>query len=538
MKLRKKSFSSKNVFLEKWPFPTGEPVVLHWIKSPMMKGDEKQWMMDVVFKRPNGTLSDLSVPWGLLPMLRLGKEFIDGFATGCNDIGEVSNISFSDKASLKVEESFTAVSKNRYELSTKNNLQEKCVIIFDGAQTVVIPCLEIIRFFFAINKTIAHKLLQPFDFSELVVASIEDKEVFLEFTRQIPQYILSDLFLKFITRTFFDPAWSESLRQIYIEREKQIITTHLKPSNLIPLKCLPPVYKKSIWQVRAIQDGKRIFVLEILKCIDKKPGIFKSIEYTHPGFYSYDKRKHFPAPDDLINYKNKLKVNRTPAGPSGIKNPIIIKNPVPAYIQEEPIEIIKIPYVTKPEGYNSYGIGINVGKTKVDKGKAITISFNDEGKQGNSLAAEFIPTEDNVDVPKGLKDFFKAINAIKNLNPNLDISHTINTTPENSALAHCELGLRKYALVRVKNMGSEVYIIEFDLSDGHSISTILFSPADLKFVERLFDEFIIGQGNWAMEKLEKIISANDIMIDWAKHTSTEPFLWGDRILQKLYKIAG
>jgi hypothetical protein len=537
MKLGRKSFKLDNIFLEKWPFPKGASTTLHWIKSPEMIGEEKQWMMDVVFKQPNGVFKDVQVPWGMLPMLRLGKEFVDGFETGNNEIGDTFNISFSKNTSLKVEEAFSAVSKNRYELRTKNNLHELCVIMFDGVQTVVIPCLEIIRFFFALNKMLALKTLQPFDFSELVAADIKDQEVFLEFTKQIPKYLLNPMLVKLFARLFADENWFESWQQIYIEREKQITNIHLKSENPISLKCIPPVYKNSIWQVRAIQDGKRLFVLEILRCVDKNPSIIQKVEYIHPRSYIREKTKYFPGSEYSVDYSVKLRVNRTSSGPKTTKNPLTIENLTPGYIEEDPIEIKEISHKSKIEGYSFVGIGINPKKSKLGKNKDITVSFNDDSKLGNSIAAEFIPTQDDVDVPKGLKDFFKAINIMKRLNPNLEISHSINTTPEYSGLAYCGLGVRKYALVKVTNMGPEVYIIEFDLSDGHSISTILFSPADLKFVERLFNEFIVGQGNWAKEDLEeKIIKEEQYKVNWVKHTSKEPHSWGERILQKAVDV--
>jgi hypothetical protein len=161
--------------------------------------------------------------------------------------------------------------------------------------------------------------------------------------------------------------------------------------------------------------------------------------------------------------------------------------------------------------------------------------LNEEARKGDLPVAEFLPFTDinKLDVGPGLKDFFQAVTVMKELKPEWDITYVINTVPLESVLAYCGMNPRKYALVKINFSKSEAYIIEFDLSDGHSISTILFCPGYMDFVDALFGEYIIGQGNWAREELKDI---KTIKIDWAKHTSIDSNLWGQRLIDKIVKI--
>jgi hypothetical protein len=243
-------------------------------------------MLVIVFKRPNGILKDVSLPWGALPAIRLGKEFVDGVPTWENTLGKNYSLDFSAGASFKTQTAIT-ISPNVYPLKTRPNLGEYCVVIFDKELTVIVPCLEIIRFFFAVNKQMAYRTLQPFNFSDLVPASMEQDKVLLAFTRQIPHNALNKLLAKVIAQVLYDPSWSEAWKNIYISREEQTLNVDHDFNEVIPLKAIPPVYKNSIWEVRALQDGKRLLVLEIISYTDGNPSPFHFLDFTHPRSRKY-----------------------------------------------------------------------------------------------------------------------------------------------------------------------------------------------------------------------------------------------------------
>lgn len=524
-------------YFSKWPFPEEEQVIMYWLKSPNMTGRNKQWMMDIVFKRANGELFDFPVPWGCLPMLRFGKEFINGLPTG-NDVGHTLNLSFSESARYKVEEAYTAISQKNYELVTKENLRELCIVIFDAGQTVVIPCIEIIRFFFAVNKLLTYQIIQLYNFQDLVTATLEDRMVQLEFSRRFSYRSIqkNPLVVKVLASILFESFWNESWRGVYTSwTEKNFINTGGTEKS-IPLRCIPPVYQNCSWIVRAIPDGRRIFIQEIYALNNKSEISFDNVRFIHPGSRKKDKKRHVNSTKTKEeNVEVKIDRNENKA-PTNYNNPYLLQNKLPVHMETHVVTIEEIPWVTENNGTGLSGEpeGVSIIKTGRSKSK-ITVSLNEIGGQGEVQAAEFIPLTEKSEVPNGLHSFFEAINAIKESNKNIQIEYSIGIVPENSVLAYCKVNSRQYALVKISLYDIAGYIMELDLSDGHSLSTIIFKPIEEGLnltvqVGKLLVDYITRQGFWARKELEE---EKIIKINWAKHTSMVPDEWGYRLLKKI-----
>ncbi len=524
-------------YFSNWPFPKDEPVTIHWLKSPIMKGQNKQWMMDITFKRISGELVDFPVPWGCLPMLRYGKEFINGLPTG-NDLGSTLNLSFSKNARYKIEQAFTAISPKNYKLVTKENLQELCVIIFDEGQTVVIPCIEIIRSFFAVNKLLTYQILQLYNFQDLVTANFENRSVQLEFSRRFSYRSIqkNELIVKILANVLFDTSWNESWRGVFTSRAKKNFADADGLEKVIPLKCIPPVYQNCLWTVRAIKDGKRILVQEIYNTNNNDIGSFDYVGYIHPGSKKKDKNQLINSTKTKeTNVEAKIDRDENKA-PSNNNNPYLLQNELPVHKDTHVIAIEEIPWAI---GKNKTGLsgeteGVAIVRTGQLKRK-ITVSLNEIGGQGQVQAAEFVALTDKSEIPKGLSSFFKAINATKEINKNIKIDYSIGKVPENSVLAYCKGSSRQYGLVKLSLYEIVGYIMDLDLSDEHGLSTIIFKPKKeglnlASLVVDLLVENITRQGFWAREKVESI---NKIKVSWAKHTSLEPEAWGKRLFEKV-----
>jgi hypothetical protein len=523
-------------YFSKWPFPEDEPVTMYWLKSPVMSGRNKQWMMDIVFKRINGELIDFPVPWGCLPMLRYGKEFINQLPTG-NDLGYTLNLSFSENAKYKIEEAYTAISPKNYQLVTKDNLQELCVIIFDTGKTVVIPCIEIIRFFFAVNKLLAYRIIQLYNFQDLVAATAEERTVQLDFTRRVSYRSIqrNPLVVKVLANILFDSFWAESWRGVYTSRTVNIFTNSDNPDRIIPLQCIPPVYQDCSWTVRAINDGKRVFVQEIYALNNNQAGTFDNIRFIHPGSRKRDKRSFINSTKTKgTNVEAKIDRDENKA-PSNNNDPYLLQNELPIHKEKHVITIEEIPWVigTNKTGLSGETEGVTLVKTGRLKRK-ITVSLNENGGQGEIHAAEFAALTDKSEIPNGLYSFFKAINAIKETHSNIKIDYSIGNVPESSVLAYCGVNSRQYGLIKLSLHDIASYIMELDLSDGHGLSTIIFKLKKeglnlTSLVVDLLVDNITRQGFWAREKVERI---DKIKVNWAKHTSIEPEAWGQRLIKK------
>jgi hypothetical protein len=535
MSRHKKTIIPITGYFDHWPFSPGESEIVHWYRSPQMTGDDKQWMMEIIFRRPDGSLQELNLPWGTFPKIRLGMEFIDGLGTSVNKVGEDYQFELSDRATFRIEKAIT-ISPKIYPLKTHENLREYCVVIFDKALTLVVPCLELIRFFFAVNKIMAFRVLQPFNFGDLVSASIDEKSVFLNYTKKMPSYILNRFMAKFLAKILFNPSWSEAWKSVYIGREEQMLDGSLACKDLIPLRAYPPVYSNSAWEVRGLNEGKRIIVMEIISCIDKNLSPFNQVGYNkHFNIYTQEHVKHYSKKTkSLINHETKAKISRSKIGSKNGGNPILIRSGMPLHEEEEKILIKENRIEDTIDGIKWTMVPVGVNPEK-DKLKDIKVSFNDESRKGTLPAGEFFSIVDIRDksIPQGLRKFFDALNFMKELDEELSIDYSIDIVPAESVLSYCGINPRKFAFVEIKSSGKLVYIIEFDISDEHNISTLIFSPNKLGMPNEIIRQYIIGQGNWAKEKLKE---NKDVLFDWGKHTSSDYIFWGKRLYDKISSI--
>ena len=270
-----------NFSFDKWPFKTDESVILYWLRSPSMKGNHKQWMMEAVFKTSEGHLKPVTMPWGALPGLRLGMEFKNKRPIRINNEGKHFDFQFSNEASFIFEEAAQSISPKVYPLKSHDNLQELCIVFFDhiNKHTIVIPCLELLRFFFGLNKMLCHQIFQPFDMSNIVLAEHNNDKVLVNFQQSVPRAVINPILVEVIARILFDSLWTESWNHVYCDRENKLKSNQ---KSVIPLEFFPPVFKNCCWDVRGLQDGKRIFVLEILGYRNGNPAPFSKIEYTRP----------------------------------------------------------------------------------------------------------------------------------------------------------------------------------------------------------------------------------------------------------------
>lgn len=512
--------------INEWPFPKGEPITLHWLRSPRVEGDGKHWTVDAVFKTAGGALKDVSLPWGIIPVLRLGMVFIDGEPVSFHSSqAEERTLIFSKQAVIKIQKAINSISPATYPLKSRQNLEELCAVIFDQGQVIVIPCLEVMRCFFTVNKVMAHRLLRPFGFGDFVLGEKDGPKISLEFTKRLPRKIFNDFLRRTIALIMFEPIWTQAWSNVYMVREAEIISKQLEPKSAIPLNCIPPVLKDSIWNVKAVQDGKRVLVLEILGYKGHMKNSFNEVSYSEPQ-PQIPNRAHYRSKRKLSAYLPATRIKRSRSKPTNIGNPVLINNQTTLQEFDIPIRVKKALNKLGVSGIKRVGLGGEMDSNN----KEGLVSLSEESGKGSTQAAEFLPITSSFNIPDGLKRFFRAIEAMKKIDRSLKISFSIHEVPLDSSLAFCGSERRRYAWVKVTCRNSEVSVLEFDLSDEHGISTILFSPIATNIRETLVSKYIIGNGNWDKRKILKLQGIN---VDWAVHRSTQPHIWASRVYNKI-----
>lgn len=511
----------------KWPFNNGERVVLHWLRSPFMFGENKQWYLTASFKRRDNSFIELDLPWGALPLLKIGREYVDGYDTANNDLGKSFSIDLSAKASITIEKAVNTIPRSIHFLHNKENFNEHCAVIRNGSMTIVVPCLEVVRSFFVINKMLAQAILRPDSFNNICGVEYDEKEgsVEISFADKIPCKLLTKSLAKRMALILCDKDWNSSWAQVY---HRMNLPENID-SNLSKLVCCPPIYSSCSWHVRALQKGSIIVVLELVGITPEKPFPFKDIKFRHPLSGSgragragsqFSKKEREPK----SRHAGILGINQAGMAARNILSPRTNK-----------IIVSFLKYSDEPNITETASAG-SVSLLQPDSDYVITktakynsrrlicdqVSLDDEGGPGVIESAEFLPIEDSNSVPKSFENFINAIKLIINSVADIEARYMIRTIPEGSALYRINgRKHRQYALVFLTYLSRTAFILEIDASDNHEISTIIFKIVSGDFreiVKKMLVEYISGTGCWDRDRLD---SDNAIEYSLSRHRTVE-----------------
>lgn len=526
--------------LGSWPYPADMPAHLCWLKSPMHIGKNKHWQQKALFQGQNGEYHEQVLPWGIVPSLKLGEVYLGGKVSAMPPLGVVEDFSLGDAATCRVTSSdflrnewLDQVREYRREL-----LLEHCVCIEGGQTRLWVPCIEIARAFFAINKQMAYLLLDPLGPSKICSSQLEQDEVRVHFNRDMPVSILNQVLVTRIATILHHTPWYDSWRQVW----NRSIKNPGESEVFSQLYCCPPIVNGSVWSVRGIPTENGFFVLEIRGVQTSVQLPFKEVAYTHPLLTYPTYGGEASEPEDRNGKERRLgknhdedgKIDATGKPPRGVGSP----RRGPAVVS--PIKFgtnVKVfkrrgqgrPTTHVTESFGDAGIGPGPGSQG-----PMPVSMADEAGVGEIQAAEFKPVEMLTGVPPGLDMF---IAAVKNMR-RVKVGCAIETVPGESPLAKLLGGQRHFALVHVRLLGRrplEGYLLEIDLSDGHMVSTLVFQPqsdfSGLDAARRLLVECLANGGHWTLDTLRggEVIMRHELV----KHRLLEPLRWGGRLRMKV-----
>lgn len=530
--------------LGSWPYPADMPAHLCWLKSPMQVGKEKHWQQKVLFQGQNGEYHEQVLPWGMVPSLKLGEVYLGGEVSAMPPVGVVKDFRLGDDVACRVTSSdflrnawLDRVREYRREL-----LWEHCVCIEGGQTRLWVPCVEIARAFFAVNKQMAYLLLDPLGLSKICSSQLEQDEVQVHFNRDVPVTILNQVLVTRIAMIRHHAPWHDSWRQVW----SRSIKNPGEAAVFSQLYCRPPIVSGSVWSVRGIPSGDGFFVLEIrgIRTSVKLP--FDEVTYTHPllTYPTYGGEASEPEGRDGKGRRPRGDQNEDGEIDASGKPPRRVGSPRRGPVAVSPIKFgtcVKVfkrrrqgrptPYVT--ESFGDAGIGSGSGSQE-----PIPVSMADEAGVGEIQAAEFKPVEMLMDVPPGLKLFIAAVKSMGRVK----VGCAIKPVPDESSLAKLLGGQRHFALVHIRVLGRrplEGYLLEIDSSDGRRVSTLVFQPQNdfrgLDAARRLLVECLANGGHWTLDTLRR----GEVILTYelVKHRLLEPVRWGGRLGAKVCMLS-
>lgn len=514
-----------------WPFPVDMPAHLCWVNSPMQVGEHKQWQSEVLFRGQNGQYHKRVVPWGGIQSLKLGGVYVNGAISESTPAGEVTEFKLSKNATFHVHslEELKNQWLGRVCEFKKEFLWERCVCIVDGETRLWVPCIEIIRSFFAINKQMAYLLLEPGGLLSICTSELENGRVRIHFNNGIPVSTLNSVLVTRIATIIHHSVWWDCWQQVW----NRSIKNPNDQTVYSKLFCRPPIVKDSTWSVRGIPSEDGFFVLEVLGLRTEADVPFFEVTYTHPRLTI---SQEDAVPTVAINEPGNSGKPRDGNSANGeidpeAKSPKEVSNPLRESIAVSTVKfgnsirVIKQHENRKPKPRKTKSPKQSGPKPSSPVDGQTLVSMDDEAGTGEIRAAEFMPIEKLAHIPPGLKAFIAFVNKM----PMVKVGCTIEPVPGGSSLAKLSGGQRHFALVHIIGANLEGHLLEIDSSDGRKISTMIFTPTNghcsLETAKSLLVECLARGGCWSLDAIN-----GDIVRGYklAKHTIN----WGTRLRLK------
>ncbi|MBG9787020.1 Tn7-like element transposition protein TnsE [Brevibacillus laterosporus] len=511
--------------IQPWPF--GDQVVtLHWIGNVRLK--DKQWYIQVAFvDKSNCELIEL--PIGVLPMLRIGIPYKEGYPLNTQKQGTLFKIDIHNSDINPVEKAINICRNFNIYLHKKPSLMNQNILSVTVNNVIYhIPHVEWIRSLYTPNKTLANALLRPNGLDLLVNSTniTNDNVAFIDFVDEIPNSIMNKAFAHYFAWLYLTEDIKKSYASVQSNAYAASITNTY--SYGIPLEVTMPNITDMTLVCRGIKQGNEIIVLEILG-IDGVAIPFKKLHYSHKANKKYT----------YTNKARKKRISNKDQADEYILNENIgERSRVDAHQQVIDLEPTQIAFRSSTEivKVQKQEQKVNQGNEYIsNKGKGGGIKQQIVGVDEAILGGKISPIEfkrlEIVDtfMNYGLDSFINMIQCLVNKYSYLNISLNFVFLPVGRKFSYLPDGRRRIcAIVSVEFEGNGAYILEVAVPDNRSLSTLLLKlgadmEVDEKIIIKTLEHLVFNSGNWNSKFLKEIPHKR------IKHIDDTANYWAHRI---------
>lgn len=550
----------KKLKLRPWEFEKDEKMRLYWLCSPF-RDETGRWTIKAVFV-PNacktfnptatGLLFDKTVksdyyvsefPWGVLPNLRVGKIYTDGLIEDDFPKVTIGSIFVPNIQNGRICKAFD-IPVELYDFFKDKQMGQEKIWRFQVEDKIYfLPCLEIIRAFFATSKTFTNQLLKPHGLDSLIIEeNCNEGQLTITLSHEIPKAIVKDEQVTHLLWVYYNETARSSWQSIYNNLFSKAIK--ISPDNPVkmlseglPLELKPPLVGSCHLNFTGTTLDKYCLIHELLS-IEGFPEIeFEKINYSHASFRGQGKN------------------NKTGEGKGGF--PVKGKG---CFVQDSPRRRVKtetnqsvVEAISTVFGFSKLP---NIERYSLSPSKIPLEQENEVDKVAHPLGTSSITNEDELvgtdesylggevrpvefgglqlresEDYTGLNDFLKTLDYIAKLNPQLSINRNIYNIPGSSLFCFREQNIkRNFAVAYVSKKSIQpVYIFEVARHDEWRVSTLLlqFHPKIekkdkiSKILLSTLEDMVKNNGHWQVETLEQSSDLKFIRIKHYKESSFE-----------------
>lgn len=248
-----------------------EPVEIYWLAGICENKDA--WFIRTVMRGvASGQYSMILMPIGLAPLLSLGHVFAEGERLSLAARGILGSAIINDVSDYE-EITSADIAVELYSFGSNEGGIQRLFRYFTPQGEILIPTIELIRYLFLHNRTMANAVIRPGALNLLFHPELPgyQRELLLRFTSRLPKSNLSNLFAQEFAWIAVDPDARRAWDSVSLQSQGKRYVTFS-----------PPPLKLSKWTFRGVQHGNLWLVLELLHLTGKSPPCDELL-YGHPS---------------------------------------------------------------------------------------------------------------------------------------------------------------------------------------------------------------------------------------------------------------
>lgn len=247
-----------------------EPLEVYWLAGLRCSAANNWFVVLALRGIQSGRFVRAQLPIGTLPMLTLGRVFERGELSTDPCRGVVASACIADVSSGR-EATSASIDANLYSFGRHTSGVQRLFEYQTEQGRILVPVIELVRFLFLHNKTLANCVMRPGALSLLFTPQSPGLQTTrkIQFTGDMPSRCLSHDFVREFAWLALEPG---------ARRAWDSVETMSRNKDYVLFS--PPPIKRSIWEFRGVQHKDAWLVLELLAIRGRiLPCSF--IEYSH-----------------------------------------------------------------------------------------------------------------------------------------------------------------------------------------------------------------------------------------------------------------
>lgn len=514
-----------------WPLAKNREARLVAVSSPDAESPGHQWRTFAHFVTAENESFSLRLPWGMLPKLRPGSVFIDGFFVGQSTLDAPSTFAIKSWRFERWSES-TRGESGWFRLPVLQD--EWCLVSGEGAERVIFPSVQVARSFHAPVRLMCHALLRLPVLGEFATADMDGDTLVLRITRLVPQGAVTHAFACYLARLLTDPAWTDSFSSVFHRRISASKATNVDLRSRVPLECSPPDLPNMQWtaRVHTLSSGSS-FVVDLIRTSSSTRPPYSHVRVVHARQKAATPRDRRDTAVDVDDSNaGKQSGSHRTRDPKDLTRPLLIRQSAIAHEDLSPPNVTDVfPSPSPPN------VGTTIGGRGGGSGSPAIwqTSLDEERKSGSTKGAEFHPTPGRDSLPLQFDQFMKAISeAVVDLSGwkvRFTVEELVGFVPS------CRPPDRLVLFARVETPTSLAHLVELEPLEGQAAYTLSVVrrrdtlDASIRDVGQQLDRWLTNQGRSHVPTLLKEDLDYDVLLSTHRDSGTRS--WAERILRKI-----